>query len=123
MIMSDYESALMGGLTAIFPTARVVGCWFHYSQNIFKRMSNLGLRDKFKNNSAFYIWLKMVMSLPLLPKNRIVDMWKELKGEKVPNMPAATFRVILLIRLTKSSLSMSLLIPSRNSRSILKQHG
>ena len=32
LIMSDFESALMGGLREMWPAARVVGCWFHYSQ-------------------------------------------------------------------------------------------
>ena len=32
LILSDFEAALMGGIRAIWPAARVVGCWFHFSQ-------------------------------------------------------------------------------------------
>ena len=32
MIMTDYEIALQGGLSDIFPSAQVLGCWFHFSQ-------------------------------------------------------------------------------------------
>ena len=32
IVLTDFESALQGALSAIFPTASVRGCWFHYSQ-------------------------------------------------------------------------------------------
>ena len=31
-VMSDYEQALQGALSEIFPDAEILGCWFHYSQ-------------------------------------------------------------------------------------------
>ena len=36
LIMSDYEVALQTGLGEVFPTAKVLGCWFHYSQVCMK---------------------------------------------------------------------------------------
>ena len=32
LVICDYEPALMGGLSMVFPMAQIVGCWFHYSQ-------------------------------------------------------------------------------------------
>ena len=32
LVMADYETALQSGLGEIFPTAQVLGCWFHFSQ-------------------------------------------------------------------------------------------
>ena len=32
MIMTDFEIALQEGLGEIFPSATIVGCWFHFSQ-------------------------------------------------------------------------------------------
>ena len=31
-VMTDYEVALQGALSEIFPEATIVGCWFHFSQ-------------------------------------------------------------------------------------------
>ena len=31
-VMTDYEGALQGALSEIFPEATIVGCWFHFSQ-------------------------------------------------------------------------------------------
>ena len=92
MVLSDFESALMGSASATWPAARVIGCWFHYSQNIFKKMTKLGLIDTFKNNEPFYKWLKLVMALPLLPTPKIVEMWNELKSDALPNVPVAKLR-------------------------------
>ena len=50
IVLSDYEPALMGGLSMIFPTAQIVGCWFHYSQAVFKYMSGLGLKEQYSKN-------------------------------------------------------------------------
>ena len=32
LVTCDYEPALMGGLSVIFPMAQIVGCWFHFSK-------------------------------------------------------------------------------------------
>lgn len=32
LVVTDYEQGLQGAMAAIFPQARIVGCWFHYSQ-------------------------------------------------------------------------------------------
>ena len=32
LIISDYEPALMGSLSVIFPMAKVIGCWFHFTK-------------------------------------------------------------------------------------------
>ena len=50
------------------------------------------LCEKFNNNDAFYTWVKLVMSLPLLPRDRISDMWQELKNDPLPNIPTAPLR-------------------------------
>ena len=54
-------------------------------------MSKLGLIGSFKSNDTFYTWLKMVMALPLLPTERIVAMWNELKSD-VLGVPVAKLR-------------------------------
>ena len=69
----------------IFPTAQIVGCWFHFSQAVFKYMSGLGLKEQYSKNPGFAKWFKMVLVLPLLPTDRITSMWNELKSDPIPN--------------------------------------
>ena len=62
-------------------------------QNVFKNMNKLGLADKFNDNDAFYVWVKLIMALPLLPRERIPDMWNEMKNDALPNVPVVKLRV------------------------------
>ena len=86
-------------------------------------MTKLGLVDKFNSNPAFYLWLKMVMSLPLLPKERIVEMWNELKEENVPDMRSAAFRVSLKHLINKVILIHGFANHFRSSKSMWTQLG
>ena len=86
LVITDYEPALMGGLSMIFPMSRIVGCWFHFTKAVFKYMSGLGLKEQFTKNTGFHVWMKLVLSLPLLPTDRITGMWDELKRESIPSV-------------------------------------
>lgn len=37
-VISDYETALVGCIGVMWPGAQQSGCWFHYSQAIYKRV-------------------------------------------------------------------------------------
>ena len=44
-VLTDFETALQGAL--IFPDASVCGCWFHFSQAVFKHTVQFGLEEYF----------------------------------------------------------------------------
>ena len=113
LVVTDYEQALQGAMAAVFPEARIVGCWFHYSQvrsilyhllatscqlkylhlqAVFKNMTHLGLLPTFRENQAFTLWLELCMALPLLPEHDIEEAWNELKTMPVADVPAQPFR-------------------------------
>ena len=87
MVMCDFEAALLNGLKEIFPEADVTGCWFHFSQCIFKHTVHFGLKACFVENEEFTMWVQLVMAMPLLPQDRIVEAWNQLKIYPVSNMP------------------------------------
>ena len=115
MIMSDFEIALQEGLAQVFPSAQILGCWFHFSQvsiefqllttscqlqfdfifqNVFKYMAHVGLTKAFRTNDAFKVWMKLTMALPLLPKEDITVVWNELKHQPIPGLLSSQpFRV------------------------------
>ena len=111
--MCDFEPALQNGLQEIFPDAIITGCWFHYSQVsklellyfcwqqccqlyklhfqcIFKHTVHFGLKACFVECEEFTVWVQLVMALPLLPQDRIVEAWSQLKIYPIPNMPNGT---------------------------------
>jgi len=41
-VMTDFERASINAVHSVFPTTRIVGCWFHLSQCIWRKIQELG---------------------------------------------------------------------------------
>ncbi|KAF4523996.1 hypothetical protein B566_EDAN013838 [Ephemera danica] len=72
-IMTDYEAALRKALAEIFATSTLLGCYFHYSQAIWRRVQILGLVVSVRNTTAVKKIVAMLMGLALLPSDQIED--------------------------------------------------
>uniref|UniRef100_T1JLW5 MULE transposase domain-containing protein n=1 Tax=Strigamia maritima TaxID=126957 RepID=T1JLW5_STRMM len=72
VVMSDFETALENAVSICFPRARVVSCFFHYSQAIRRRVQKLGLIDSYRDNTRITRTIKRCMALSLLPHTLIV---------------------------------------------------
>ena len=73
----DYEKAIENALIFNFPDMEVRGCAFHYSNDVYKHMKTLRLVPLYLRDSAFRQWARLVMGLPLLPAEHIVDVYKQ----------------------------------------------
>ena len=49
---------------------------------------HFGLRECFVRNIEFQLWSQLVMAVPLLPQDRIVDAWNDLKVYPIAEVPA-----------------------------------
>jgi hypothetical protein len=71
-VMSDYEDAPINALRAIFgDSIQPTGCWFHYSQAVFRRVVRLGLMVAYRQQEAVRTLCRSLMVLPMLPPNDI----------------------------------------------------
>lgn len=70
-IICDFETALQSSLQMHWPDALLQGCYFHYTQAIWKKSQSLGLRFMEDDAGRLRTWLRQVMSLPLLPADKI----------------------------------------------------
>lgn len=43
VVMSDYEEAMRSAVREVFPTAKLLGCWFHYTPALRRMAKKLGL--------------------------------------------------------------------------------
>ncbi|XP_011859287.1 PREDICTED: baculoviral IAP repeat-containing protein 3-like [Vollenhovia emeryi] len=66
-IMSDYEKAAITVMNEQFPVASIHGCWFHYSQALYRKWQRLQLK------SAPRELLSMAMSMALAPSSLFMD--------------------------------------------------
>ena len=81
LAIGDYERAPRNALRAIFPNLNVSGCLFHYSKAIWKKVNKLDLCSSYKRNSNLNNWIRLMMSLPLLPQDDILPVFQTLVGD------------------------------------------
>ncbi|KAF4520857.1 hypothetical protein B566_EDAN007038, partial [Ephemera danica] len=70
-IVTDYETSLQNALRQAFPAAVCSGCWFHYTQALFRNAKRRGLHQLLQNDPNAWKVISMAMALPLLPSNQI----------------------------------------------------
>lgn len=75
-IHSDYEAGLLKALKILYPSSKLVGCWFHYCQAIRRKLGRNKGRNFFcslKEDKAAYNIYKKILDLPLLPAEKISE--------------------------------------------------
>ena len=81
--MTDYEAALFHALSVNYPHVKAVGCKFYYDQAVYKTgILKNGLSDLYILNPEFRNWAELLLSLPLLPSNKIADIYHYIKHER-----------------------------------------
>ena len=80
-LLMDFEAGLMCATRESFGNAAIQGCWFHYVQSIYRRLSTSGLTKLFLANKEFKSFTKKLFCLPLLPANLIVRAFEKLMSE------------------------------------------
>ncbi|XP_044272549.1 uncharacterized protein LOC123016304 [Tribolium madens] len=72
-IVTDYEATLHYSLGEIYGDSHIGGSVFYYTQNIYKKICSLNLSRELETNSCFRNIYHMILMLPLLPVNTIID--------------------------------------------------
>lgn len=80
----DYEQAMIKAVSSIFSKDCVQGCYFHYSQCIWRKVQELGLSVSYKKFPCVREWIRRFTALPLLPIGDIDDAFIEIH-ENAPN--------------------------------------
>lgn len=83
--MADFETGLRKAITSYFPDAPLYGCWYHYSASIRRRLMTLNMHRVITDDPAGLMIYRMMLSLPLLPRERILDGFDFVKNESRKN--------------------------------------
>jgi len=70
-VLVDFEVAIKNALEAVFPGVVVKGCFFHFTQNIWRRIQRNGLQDRYQQDVGFVTDVRMIAALPFVPGNDI----------------------------------------------------
>ena len=87
-ITCDYELATINSLRAIFHSAHMYGCFFHYAQSLWRKIQELGLTrlvnsskvhraNSFSNEErkSARDWFLAAVGLALIPPSLIEKTW------------------------------------------------
>ena len=85
-IMLDFEAALWTALRDLmnsneFVEVQLKGCLFHFCQAIFKYILFLGLKKEYFKDQGTMVICQHLMSLPLLPVEKIVAQFERIEAE------------------------------------------
>ena len=69
--MSDWEQAARNAFRRVYPGIRLDGCWFHYTQAIWRKTQKCGLASTSRGNSELGSFVKKIMAIPFLPADLI----------------------------------------------------
>lgn len=78
-IMTDYESGMRFAIKEFWPGVSLHGCWFHFCRAIRKRCQKNNLTKLLRQKRNAQIIQKSMMSIPLLPAERIKEGYDSIK--------------------------------------------
>lgn len=78
--MVDFEMAAIRAIRMSFINTQVKGCFFHFSQCIYRKIQAVGLQSAYKNNSGLNLKMRMIAALAYLPVNKVEDGFEALAG-------------------------------------------
>lgn len=82
-VVSDYERAIWRGVEDVFPSARMYGCAFHWTQAVFRNFKKIGLVHLYSKTGEMKSIFKKVLALHLLPYEKIPKTFKSLEKEAI----------------------------------------
>lgn len=78
IVNCDFEQGLINSVQNIIKPKRIIGCFFHFSQCLWRRANELSLRKQDKK----LMTMQLIMSCPFLcfvPKDKIWPLWSQIK--------------------------------------------
>ena len=67
----DFERSAHNAVRTVLPTTRLRGCFFHYTQCIWRRTQKVGLASEYTENDGDQKVVRRASSLPMLPLDKV----------------------------------------------------
>ena len=83
-IMTDFEPAIVSAIRQEFPRARHRGCFFHFSQCIFRRIQAEGLQRRYETDVEFAMKIRLLSALAFVQTEDVVEAFEVLSGDNMP---------------------------------------
>ena len=80
-IMTDFELPLVQSLELQFPSACIHGCYFHFTQCLWRKVQSLGLVEEYKEDGSIRQFIQKSATIAFVPSNFVRVAWDGLKTE------------------------------------------
>ncbi|KAF7685046.1 hypothetical protein CDIK_4205 [Cucumispora dikerogammari] len=77
-ILLDFEIAAINAARETFPHSKVQGCLFHFGQSLWKKLQNLSLSQKYKNDKNFNQTVRMLLNLAFVPPVDVIKQYSSI---------------------------------------------
>ncbi|KAK3097880.1 hypothetical protein FSP39_014087 [Pinctada imbricata] len=75
-VFLDFESAMHSATRSAFPSVTLKGFFFHFTQCVWWKAQQTGLQIPYQQNDAIKTLVRRAAALPLVPLDRIEDVWE-----------------------------------------------
>ena len=86
VILTDFEIAAMESFRRHYPNARMTGCYFHLSQSVLRKVSEIGMRPVYEADDAIRIGVRCLAALAYVPVDDVQTSFEEL-ANSMPEHP------------------------------------
>ena len=76
---NNYQTGILSAVGIHLPNTELLGCYFHYTQCIYRKTQNLGLVNQYKGNPRFQRTVRKKFSLPFLPPGMVVPLFESFR--------------------------------------------
>ena len=76
MIM-DFEKAAINAFQMEWPTTTVKGCYFHFTQNVWRKIQEVGLQTDYMNDEQLALRLRMLPALAFAPPLEVQELFPQ----------------------------------------------
>lgn len=66
-VICDFEKGLMLAVETEFPLTRIRGCYFHFTQSLWRHIQELGLAGSYRQHEQLRRFVRRVMAIAFLP--------------------------------------------------------
>ena len=76
-IMVDFEQAMINSVHQVLPNTQVKGCFYHFSQNVYRKIQEHGLQQRYQEDTDFALKLRMIPALTFVLPQDVIAAFEE----------------------------------------------
>ena len=87
-VLTDFEQASISAIRQAFPHTQTVGCFFHFSQAVWRKVQQVGLQTKYNSDADFNVAVRQLPALAFVPPDHLENYFGDVSDalENFPNL-------------------------------------